>query len=67
VEKKKKKKQYARALNYDAPKQGYDRWTCYVAIPLLEKFKAVAKAENKTMIVALQEALENWTNYENED
>lgn len=64
MEKRKKRKQYPRALNYDKPKEGYDRWTCHVQIKLLEKFKQVAKAEGKTLIVALQEALENWTNFE---
>lgn len=64
VEKRKKRKQYPRALNYDKPREGYDRWTCHVRIELLQKFKEVAKSERKTLIVALQEALENWTNFE---
>lgn len=47
----------------DAPRIGYIRWCSYVDKDLLKKFKEVAKSENKTLVEALKEALENWTNF----
>jgi len=47
----------------DAPRVGYIRWTSFVDEELLKKFKEVAKSENKSFVDALNEALENWTNY----
>lgn len=53
--------------NYDDPRPGYVRQTFYVEIELLNKFKEIARKEGKTLIQAIQEALENWTNYETDD
>ena len=48
----------------DAPKVGYVRWTCYVEEELLIKFKDVAATEGKSLVQALNEALDNWTYFE---
>lgn len=47
----------------DAPRVGYVRWTSFVNEELLQKFKEVARNEKKTYVEALNEALENWTNF----
>jgi hypothetical protein len=51
----------------DAPKVGYIRWTCYVEEELLAKFKEVAAMEGKSLVQAINEALDNWTYFEVEE
>lgn len=46
---------------YDEPRPGFRRWTMYVDIKLFEQFKKIAQLENKSLIDALKEAMENWT------
>jgi hypothetical protein len=46
--------------NYDAPKDGYQRWTTYIKTELLEQFKMVAANEDKTLVEAIEEAVINW-------
>jgi hypothetical protein len=48
----------------DAPKIGHTRWCTYVDKKVLADFKATAKRENKTLTKAVEEALQNWTYYE---
>jgi hypothetical protein len=50
----------------DAPRPGYKRWTTQVKIDLFEDFMKVAANEDKVLIDAVEEALENWT-YDNGD
>jgi hypothetical protein len=45
----------------DAPRPGYKRWTTQVRIDLFEDFMKVAANEDKVLIDAVEEALENWT------
>lgn len=52
--------------DYDDPRIGYKRHTFHVKVALLERFKRIARLEKKTLIEALEEALENWTGYETE-
>lgn len=52
---------------FDDPRPGYVRWTTQVREKLLKEFKKVADKENKTLIDAVNEALENWTYAENDD
>lgn len=59
MKKKPRKKTATRA--FDAAPTGYQRWTAFVRSDLLERFKRIAEAENKTFLKALEEALENWT------
>ena len=49
---------------YDAPRQGYRRWTTYVKLDLFSDFCKVAENEDKVLIDAVEEALENWTYHE---
>lgn len=57
-----------RRKGHDAPLPGWQRWTCHVQIKLLEQFKLIAAKEHKPLKDALDEALKNWVNYdENED
>jgi hypothetical protein len=56
-----KKPQKKTTRAFDAAPAGYQRWTAFVRSDLLEQFKRIAKAENKTFLKALEEALENWT------
>lgn len=51
---------------YDAPRPGFRRWTVQVEIKLFEEFKEVARKENKSLIDAVREAMENWTYVEGE-
>lgn len=46
---------------YDAPKPGYQRFTAYVSIKLVNDFKKIANLEQKTFSAALEEAMKNWT------
>jgi hypothetical protein len=46
---------------YDAPKEGYQRFTAYVSIKLVNDFKKIANLEQKTFSAALEEAIQNWT------
>lgn len=52
---------------YDDPRPGYTRQTFHVKLELLNRFKETAKAEGKTIIQAIEEALENWTYTETDD
>jgi|DEB19_MinimDraft_3_1074340.scaffolds.fasta_scaffold72213_2 hypothetical protein len=61
VEKPNKPKQVRR---YDAPRAGYRRWTTQVRLDLFEDFCKVAANEDKVLIDAVEEALENWTYHE---
>lgn len=61
------KKKRSRRKGHDIPLPGWRRWSCHVQIELLEQFKAVAETENKSLKAALDEALKNWVNFENED
>jgi hypothetical protein len=45
----------------DAPRPGYKRWTTQVRIDLFDDFMKVAANEDKVLIDAVEEALENWT------
>ena len=59
-------KRRKRQADYDKPRDGYKRWTTFVRTDLLKAFKEVAASEGKPLLVAVEEALENWTNYEDE-
>ena len=61
------KKRRERKPGYDAPRDGYQRWAIQVKSELLKRFKLVAENEDKTLIDAHQEALENWVNYDEKD
>ena len=49
---------------YDKPPEGYQRYTVYIKTALLERFKKVANAEDKSLVQAVEEAIENWTNWD---
>lgn len=49
---------------YDAPRQGYRRWTTQVRLDLFADFCKVAENEDKVLIDAVEEALSNWTYYD---
>jgi hypothetical protein len=49
---------------YDAPRPGYVRYTVYVKSDLLKDLKTVANLEKKTVLQAVEEALKNWTYYD---
>jgi len=61
------KKKRSRRKGHDIPLPGWRRWSCHVQIEVLKQFKAVAETENKNLKMALDEALKNWVNFENED
>lgn len=46
---------------FDAPRPGYKRWSTQVKVELLKDFYQVAENEDKVLIDAVEEALENWT------
>lgn len=48
----------------DAPRPGYRRWTTQVRLDLFADFIKVAENEDKVLIDAVEEALENWTYHE---
>ena len=45
----------------DAPRPGYKRWSTQVKVELLKDFYQVAENEDKVLIDAVEEALQNWT------
>ena len=60
----KKPRKNAATRKRDAAPSGYQRWTAFVRVDLLERFKRIAEKEGKTFLQALEEALENWTDYD---
>lgn len=59
----KKPRKNAATRRRDAAPVGYQRWTAFVRVDLLERFKSIAEKEGKTYLQALEEAVENWTDY----
>lgn len=51
---------------YDEPRPGYLRATFLLKEQLLKDFKAVAVKEEKTILEAVNEALENWTYFDDD-
>lgn len=49
---------------FDEPRPGYRRWTTQVRLDLFEQFRTMAANEDKVLIDAVEEALENWVNVE---
>ena len=53
-----------RKPGYDKPRAGYVRYCTYVNADNLGRLKLRALQENKTVYEAINEAIENWVNYE---
>ena len=49
-----------RKQGYDKPREGYVRYTVYIEANLLQSFKDMAAMEKKSMLQAVNEAVENW-------
>ena len=45
---------------WDAPREGWVRYTIYVNEDLLKKFKETAWNEKKSIVEAIDEASQNW-------
>ena len=56
-----------RKPGYDKPREGYVRYCTYVNKENLATLKTLAKKESKTVYEAINEAIENWVNYEPAD
>jgi hypothetical protein len=56
-----------RKPGYDKPRDGYVRYCTYVNQSNLAELKLLAKKEGKTVYEAINEAIENWVNYEPND
>jgi hypothetical protein len=59
MDRRKDKNSY-RKKGYDAPRDGFKRWTTYVRIDLFQDFKRVANAREVSLIDAINEAMKDW-------
>lgn len=53
-----------RKPGYDKPRDGYVRYTVYLEADLLQRFKDVAAMEKKSLLQAVNEAVQNWVGEE---